>query len=64
LGSVAVEGCNDQSGLLTVTIRHNLQKTTALAARIPGQTACFRKLFGNNLNLIISHIRVFQYRAK
>jgi hypothetical protein len=61
LCSIAVQGCDGQASPVAVTIRHNLQKGPTLAARVPGHTACFRKLCGNSLNLILGHIRFFQY---
>src|SRR5215208_4069796 len=60
LCSVSVEGCNGQTSPVTITIRHDPEKGTVLAARVPGQATCFCKLFGNNLNLVLSHIRFFQ----
>jgi hypothetical protein len=60
LCSVTVEGCNGQASPVAVTIRHDLQKRPMLAPRVPGHAACFRKLFGNSLNLVFSHIRFLQ----
>jgi hypothetical protein len=61
MGPIAVKSRNRQTSPVTVAIRHDPQERTTLATRVPRDTACFRKLFGNGFDFVLGHIRFFRY---
>jgi hypothetical protein len=61
MGPITVKSRNRQTSPVTVAIRHDPQERTTLATRVPRDTACFRKLFGNGFDFVLGHIRFFRY---